>query len=168
MDNSALKPPPSPRTISDKFAWSLMLTNGWAIAAGVFTLLGGIFAIVGLVMMILVVTAFVGIPFMVIGIIFLGAGLAGLTWRYQQAQKVLAVLRYGEPVDGQIVSMEENFTVRVGGQRPWVIGYKFRLNGHDYEGSVSTLNKPDFQPGQQVCVLHLPQTPEYNTLYPHP
>ena len=167
-DNSTLKPPPIPRAIADKFVWSLMLTNAWAIVAGVFTLLGSIFTVLGLIMTILVVTAFVGIPFMFFGIIFLGAGLAGLTWRYQQAQKIIAVLRYGEPVDGQVVSMEKNLMIRIGMQRAWIVRYKFRLNGNDYEGNVSALNRPDYQAGQKVCVLHLPQTPEYNALYPHP
>ena len=119
-------------------------------------------------MTIAIVTAFVGIPFLFLGIAGLGCGLAGLAWCYQRAQKILAILRYGESVDGQIVSMEENLMVRVGMRHPLVIGYRFQLNGHDYMGSVTTLNRPELKLNQSVCVLYLTQQPEYNALYPHP
>lgn len=165
---STLKPPPAPRTIADKFVWSLMLTDGSAIVAGVFSLLGSIFTLLGLALTIAIVTAFVGLPFMGFGIVALGGGLIGLTWRYQRAQKILAVLRYGESIDGQIVSMEENLMVHVGMRHPLVIGYQFQLNGHDYMGSVATFNRPGLQLNQSVCVLYLPQQPEHNALYPHP
>lgn len=167
-DKSTLKPPPAPRTIADKFVWSLMLIDAWAIIGAVFTILGGSFTILGLVLTIIIITAFVGIPFMILGILQLAGGLAILIPRHRRAQKIIDVLRHGESIDGQIVNMEKNMTVRVGLQRPWVIRYRFQISGQDYEGVVSTLNRPEWQPGQTVCVLYLPQSPEYNALYPHP
>jgi hypothetical protein len=145
-----------------------MLTDGWAIASGVFTLLGSIFTVLGLALTIALVTAFVGLPFLGVGIVALACGLAGLMWRYRQARKVVSVLKHGEPADGQIVSVEENLLVRVNHRHPWLITYRFRFGGSDYEGSVSTLKRPDLQPGQPICVLYLPDMPECNVLYPHP
>jgi hypothetical protein len=64
--------------------------------------------------------------------------------------------------------MQENLNVRINHRHPWMIRYTFQANGQLYEGNVSTLNRPNYQPGQRVYVLYLPQNPEYNALYPHP
>jgi Protein of unknown function (DUF3592) len=163
-------PPPPPRPIADSYAWRLLVTDGWAIAAFVFGLLGAIFTLVGVVLTLAIITAFVGIPFAGLGLLFLGGGAAVAVWRYQEAQKVVRVLQVGEAVEGQIAQVEENLHVRVNARHPWVIQYQFRVGGQTYEGQVSTLNAPGaaLQPGQRACVLYLPQTPDRNVLYPHP
>lgn len=163
-------PPPPPRLIADSYAWRLLAADGWAITAGIFALLGAIFTFVGAALTIGIITAFVGIPFAGLGITFLGLGAAGLGWRYQEAQKVVTCLRLGEAVDGQIVSVDENYSVRVNGRHPWTITYQFLAGGRDYQGKVTTLNQPGpgLQPGRPACVLYLPNTPECNALYPHP
>ena len=162
------KPPPAPRPIADKFIWNLMMTNGWVIAGGVFAFIGGIFTVVGLSLTVAIITAFVGIPFLLMGIVFFGGGVAVIICRYQETQKTIDVLRNGQPTDGQIADMQENLNVRINHRHPWMIRYTFQANGQRYEGNVSTLRRPDFQTGQKVCVLYLPQKPEYNALYPHP
>lgn len=161
-------PPPVPRPISASYVQRLMLADGWSIASGVFGLVGGIFAVVGLVMTLVIVTAFIGIPFLLLGVALLGAGGAGLIWRYQQAQRILEILRNGVPADGEISSVEENLNVEINQRHPWVIAYRFRVGGREYEGKVSTLNRPRLQPGEPAWVLYLPQEPKYNALYPHP
>jgi hypothetical protein len=169
-EESLLAPPPPPRPISDRYAWRLMMNDGWAIAAMVFILMGVIFAPLGLALTLGIVTAFVGIPFGILGLMFLGGGAAIATWRYQEMQKIVGVLRVGNAVIGQIVQTEENLNVEVNGRHPWVIRYQFHLDGQTYEGKVSTLNTPGaaLQPGKRAYVLYLPQMPGLNTLYPHP
>jgi hypothetical protein len=163
-------PPPSPRPISRRYAWRLLSSDGWAIVAMVFLLLGVIFSLLGVGLTLGVVTAFVGIPFAGIGSLLLGAGLVVGGWRYQEAQQVVEVLRVGQAVEGQIVQVEENPSVQVNGRNPWMISYRFHYNGQDYAGKVTTLNTPGaaLQPGQPAYVLYLPQTPARNVLYPHP
>jgi hypothetical protein len=168
IEVSIPQPPPAPRQIADKFIWNLMLTNGWVIAGGVFAFIGGIFSVVGLSLTVAIFTAFVGIPFLLMGIVFFGGGLAVILWRYQETQKTIDVLRNGQPANGQIADMQENLNVRVNHRHPWMITYTFQTNGQTYQGNVSTLRRPDFRTGQQVCVLYLPQNPDYNALYPHP
>jgi hypothetical protein len=169
FDNeTVLRPPPPPRQIADSYGYKLMLTDGWAIASGIFTLMGTIFTGVGFILTVCIITAFVGIPFLLIGLTELGFGIAGLTRAYKKTQQVLTVLRTGEPVDGQIVSVDVNTMVRVNNRNPWIINYQFGHNGKSYEGSVSTLNPTTLRPGQPFCVLYLPQSPEINTLYPRP
>ena len=163
-------PPPAPRPIANNYAWRLLLTDAWGIAAVIFGFLGAIFAVLGVALTIAIVTAFVGIPFAVLGFLFLGAGIAIGVWRYREVQKTVEVLRAGTAVEGQIVQVEENLYVRVNRRHPWVIRYTFHADGQAYEGQVSTLNTPGahLQPGQRVCVLYLPQFPRLNTLYPRP
>ena len=163
-------PPPAPRPISSSYAWRLLLTDGWAIAALVFVILGAVFMPTGLAMTVAIVTAFVGIPFVLLGLLFLGGGAAIVYWRYQEAAKLVAVLRDGEAVAGVITGAEANYSVRVNGRHPWVIRYQFRVAGRDYQGRVSTLNVPGpaLQPGRRACVLYFPDSPDHNSLYPHP
>ena len=155
-------PPLVPRPISTKYAWRLLFTDGWSIGALVFCLLGVIFALVGAALTLSVVTAFVGIPFLLLGLAFLGAGGGTLLWRYQEAQKIVNVLREGEATRGQIVEVQENYHSRINGRYPWVIRYQFQANGQSYEGKVSTLNQPgqQLQVGKAVYVLYLPTTPK--------
>lgn len=169
-DDEFVSPPPAPRSISDSYVWRLMFADGWAITAGVFALLGAIFSMVGMGLTLGIITAFVGIPFLGLGLLFLGLGAVILNRRYQEAQKIVMVLRQGEATRGQIEHTEENLSVRINGRHPWTIRYNFQLNGRSYRGQVTTLNYPgpQLQPGKAACVLYLPNAPEVNALYPHP
>lgn len=165
-----LEPPPAPRPIADSFAWKLVFTDAWFIAGMVFGLLGSIFAFVGFILTIAVITIIVGIPFALLGLAFLGAGLAAMIWRYQKAQTTVRVLQVGQTTRGQILSVEPNYNVRVGGRNPWQVVYQFTVAGQNYQGQVASLNPLGgiFQPGKPVSVLYLPETPENNAIYPHP
>lgn len=166
----SVPPPPPPRPISDSYAWRLLAADGGAIAGGVFALLGAIFLFVGVPLTIGIITAFVGLPFAGLGAVFLGVGGWLLVRRYESAQKTVSVLRQGEAVSGRILEVRENYNVTVNNRHPWTITYQFQMNGRDYEGKVSTLNRPDLQlqPQKAAYVLYLPEAPEVNTLYPHP
>lgn len=163
-------PSAAPRPISDKYVWQLLSTDGWAITAFVFGLLGFIFSLVGLGLTLGIITAFVGIPFLCLGLVFLSIGGGVLTWRYQRAQKVVNVLRNGASTQGRIVEITQNYAVRINRQHPWVIRYQFQVNGQSYEGQVSTLKQPrqQFQVGSVVSILYLAEAPQWNSIYPHP
>jgi hypothetical protein len=163
-------PPPAPRPISDSYVWRIMFTDGWAVSAFVFCLLGAIFCVVGIGLTLGIITAFIGIPFLLLGLGFLVVAVWVLSWRYKMAYRVVNVLRMGEAVRGQIVEVSENYSVRINGRHPWTIRYQFQVNGQDHAGSVSTLNPvgENFQPGKAVYVLYLPDVPELNSLFPHP
>lgn len=169
-EDQVLTPPPPPRPISDRYAWRLLLTDGVAITGGVFALLGVIFGITGLFLTVLVVTAFVGIPFALLGLVFLAVGGGLLAWRYQNASRVVRVLREGTAAIGRIVNVTENYAVQVNNRHPWSIDYQFQANGGEVTGRVTTLNPPgaQLQPGRRACILYLPEKPEINSLYPHP
>lgn len=163
-------PPLPPRPISNQYVWRLFLTDGLGIAALAFCVIGAIFSFVGFLLTVAIITAFIGIPFLLLGLVFLGIG-AVLFWsRYQQAQKIVSVLKEGDSTLGQIRDVQQNFSVRVNGRYPWNIGYEFQVNGQTYAGKVSTLNQPgqQLQQGKAVRVLYLPSEPKWSSIYPHP
>ncbi|MGB8646423.1 MAG: DUF3592 domain-containing protein [Anaerolineae bacterium] len=163
-------PPLAPRPISDSYAWRLLSADGAAITGFVFLLLGLVFTLVGTGLTLGRVTAFVGIPFAIIGPLFLIVGLALGFWRYGQARQVIQVLREGQATEGQIIGVQENYSVRVNNRHPWLIRYQFQMSGRTFEGRVTTLNTPGagLQAGKKAFVLYLPNAPEHNVLYPHP
>ena len=163
-------PSAPPREISDKYRWKIMQADTWSITAGIFALIGAIFSLVGFVLTIAIVTAFVGIPFLGMGLLFLGGGGYVLYWRYNEALKAVNILRNGEALLGRVTGAQTNYNVAVNGRNPLTISYQFRVNGKEYQSTVTTLNHLNlqYQPGQSICVLYLAENPEYNSLYPHP
>lgn len=163
-------PPPAPREISDRYVFRLMTVDGGSIAGLVLLLLGLIFLLVGLGLTLGVVTAFVGIPFAFFGLANLVAAGVLLNWRYTLKSKIVEVLRDGQVAGGQITAVEQNFSVRINGHNPWIISYRFQIDGQNYTGQVSTLSSPDsyLQPGRQAYILYSPGSPDQNALYPHP
>lgn len=162
--------PPAPRKISNGYVWKLLFSDGWGVSAFVFLLMGIIFLPLGGALTLGIVTAFVGIPFSLLGLLFFGGGLGVGVWRYQQKAKTVEVLRNGLPATGEILRVDQNYSVRVNGRHPWTIKYFFGLNGKEYEGQVTTLNRPGLgmQPGRKARVLYLEGAPVHNVLYPHP
>jgi hypothetical protein len=170
IEMSVPAPPPPPRPIADNYVWKLMGTDGWSIACGVFTFIGVIFSFIGLALTLAIITAFVGLPFLLFGLIFLGVGVYGLRTRYAEKRRIVEVLRHGQAAPGLIVGTEINANVRVNGRHPWDIVYQFQVDGRNFEGRTTTLNRPgpQLQPGRAACVLYMPNAPEHNSLYPHP
>jgi hypothetical protein len=170
LNDNLPKPPPAPRSISRKYLWRLLSTDSWSIAALIISALGVVFSLVGTVLTIGIITAFVGIPFVLLGVAFLGMGGWVFIWRYQEMQQVVNVLREGEATHGQIIEIQENFSVSINGQHPWIIRYQFQVNGQNQEGKVTTLNPPlqQLQAGKTVNILYLPTSPHWNSIYPHP
>lgn len=163
-------PDAPPRTISANYLWRLMLADPWTVAALIFTFIGGIFSITGAGLTIGIITAFVGLPFLALGLLFLMGGVGVLVWRYQIAEKRVKVLKEGIAIEGEIIDLIDNPSVRVNGRIPWKITYIFNLDGEEYSGTVSTLNPPGthLAPGTPAVILYLKENPLFNGLYPHP
>jgi hypothetical protein len=163
-------PPPPPRSLPRNYILRLLFTDGWAVMAVVFTLIGVIFGMIGVVMTITIIAAFVGLPFAGIGALFLMIGVPIFAQRYHEAQNTVHVLQSGAPALGQIIEVYQNYNIKVNGRYPWSILYQFELHGQIYEGKVSTLSQPDLsqQPGKSIYVLYMQDNPEQNSIYPHP
>jgi hypothetical protein len=150
--------------------WHILSSDGWAISGLVFSLLGLVFAVVGIPLTVSLVAAFVGLPFGALGLLFLCGGMAILVWRYQMAHGTVEVLREGEATVGEIISVTQNYHVRVNGRYPWTVEYDYEVGGRLYADKVTTLSRPDLsqQPGSPVYVLYMGDDPEQSTIYPSP
>jgi hypothetical protein len=170
LDLLAYPPPLPPRPIADRYVWKLLWSDGWAVFAIIDIVISLVFLFTGAMLSIAVVTAFVGIPFAILGGLSLIASGAIFAWRYQVKSRIVQVLREGQAVQGEIVSITVNRSMQVNGANPWTIGYRFRLQGMEYFGKVTTLNPPggSIREGLPAWVLYLPGTPEANAMYPHP
>jgi len=167
---SLVSPPPPPRHVPRQALWHIMFSDGWAISASIFSLLGLVFVVVGVPLTVSLVAALVGLPFLGLGLVFLAGGIAILVWRYQTAQETVEVLREGEAVVGEIVSVIQNYQVRVNGRYPWTVKYDYEVDGRLYGGKVTTLSRPDLsqEPGTPAYVLFMPDDPGQSTIYPSP
>jgi len=163
-------PPLPPRQIPGKVLSRILLTDAGAISGGIFLLIGAIFFVVGLALLIPIVTLPVGLPFTVLSFFFMVMGGILFLWRYGCARKMVYILRDGQAALGEITDVAQNYHVRVNNRYPWVIQYRFRVHGQDYQGKLSTLSRPDLsqQPGKHVYVLYQPDDPQENTLFPSP
>ncbi len=83
---------------------------------------------------------------------------------------VVSVLREGEATIGKILDVDENYSVTINGQHPWIIKYQFQVNGQQYEGKTTTLNRPakQLQAEKAAYILYLPNAPKWSSIYPHP
>jgi hypothetical protein len=167
---SMVSPPPPPRDVPRRAFWHIVSSDGWAITAAVFSLLGFVFATVGIPLTVSLIATFVGLPFLGLGLLFLGGGIAILVWRGRMALETVEVLREGKAVVGEIVSVVQNYHVRVNGRYPWTVKYDYEVDGRLYGGEVTTLSRPDLsqEPGSEVYVLFLPGDPSQSTIYPSP
>ena len=164
-------PPPAPRDVPSGYTRGLLLTSGWAITAGVLSLLGFIFTGLGLILTIVfTLTALdvsVGLPFMGMGLALLCIGLPLLLWRYGKARQMAKVFRLGEATSGNVITVRQKRSVRVNRRHPWIITYQFRSVGREYNGQHTTLSdsSAELNPGQLVYILYLRDDPEWNILY---
>ncbi|MEM7031896.1 MAG: DUF3592 domain-containing protein [Chloroflexota bacterium] len=160
-------PPPIPREAPPQYIQRTMLTEGWAIVGLVFFILGAVFTLVGLGLTLAIVTAFIGLPFCGLGLLFWIGSIPVLMVRYQQVKLMRHIFKVGQSTQGEIVAIQQNRAVRINRQYPWMIKYKFRAIGQEYQGEMTTLNPTaaHYKLGQPVYILYLEDDPRQNILY---
>lgn len=165
-----LAPLLSPRQIPNKVMRRMLLTDAGVITGSILLLIGVIFFVVGMALVIPIITLPVGLPFAGLGFILLSVGGGLFFWRYENARQMISILRDGQAALGEITHVAQNYHVRVNGRYPWMIQYRFKVHGQNYQGKLSTLSQPDLsqQSGKAVYVLYKLDNPEKSTLYPSP
>jgi len=169
--SSALSvPPPAPRNVPRQAFRNILFSDGLAVSALVFTLLGFVFTAGGLYLTTSEVAAPDAPCFVGMGLLFLCSGIVVLVWKYRVCARTVEVLREGEATVGEILSVIQNFGVRVNGRYPWTVKYRYEVDGDPYSGKVTTLSKPDLsqQRGSPVYVLFMRDDPTRSTIYPSP
>jgi membrane protein implicated in regulation of membrane protease activity len=167
---SLVAPSAPPRQVPRQALWHIMSSDAWTVSAGIFAMVGLFLALFGIPLTASLQTACVGLPFLGLGLLILGGAIAVLPWRYRMAQETVEVLREGEAVVGEILSVVQNYQVSVNGRHPWTVEYHYEVDGRLYGGNVATLSMPDLsqEPGTPVYVLFMADDPGQSTIYPSP
>lgn len=167
---SLVAPSPPPRQVPRQALWHIMSSDVWTVPAGIFAMVGLCFAFFGMPLPVSLERACVGLPVLGVGLLILGPAIAVLLWRYRMAQETVEVLREGEAVVGEILSVVQNYQVSVKGRHPWTVEYHYEVDGRRYGAEVNTLSRPDLsqEPGSPVYVLFMPDEPGRSTIYPSP
>ena len=156
------EPPPPPRALPHGYATRVRWSgNLLTILGTVLTTIGALFTWTVIAAGKIGAVAFFGI-FLVAGFFMLKSGL-------RKASHILTAFKKGRAVKGRVASVRADTTTKINNRHPWEIVYTFKMDGHAYEGKVTTLEAATanrFQGGPEVWVLVVEGSPEKNTLYP--
>ena len=159
--------PPAPRKTNWKLLWSdggssFMLLWG-ALFGGIGGGLGALFMVIGTLTLLLPMAAIGFFVFLVFGGI--GGGVFGLGFYRSRARN--QIWKHGVAIEGSVLSVEENFSVRINGRHPWIVRYRFRWPDGDKEAEMSLLDPRlrNVQEGTLLRVLVDPQDPLQSLVY---
>ena len=157
------EPPPPPRE----------MPSG-ADAKGVFAFLfGGIFTGVALLFIIVGVVillsgALFGLFFIFFPMIHLGIGLVALRSAVRSRNENQVLGEAGVATVAEVESIDRNRKVRINGRHPYLLEYRFVLDGLTHVGDYSTMNRAvtSHEPGDQIWILYEPDDPSNNIIWP--
>jgi hypothetical protein len=147
-DKSSLgkQPPLAPRELPKKFVRRIKYFGN------VFTMIGVIFTVPFIWTVI----------FPIIGIFLWRKGI-------KDANDELIPLQYGEAIEGEIDSVEMDYSKTINGRHPLVVNFLFEVNGQKYAGNVGNIFDSIDQlknPGDPVWVVYMPGDPTLSSVWP--
>lgn len=140
------RPSVAPREIPAKFVRRIKYT-------------GNVYTIIGIVF---TVPFFWTVLFPIIGIFLWRKGL-------REANEELIPLQQGAVVQGEIESVEYDYTKTINGKHPLTINFTFKANGQTHIGNVGNIfdsaNKLK-KAGDAVWIVYMPENPELSSVWP--
>jgi hypothetical protein len=159
--------PPAPRATNWKLlrsdpGSSFMLLFG-AIFGGIGGGLGLLFIILGVATLVLPMAGAGLLVFLIFGGI--GGGCFG--WGFYRARSTHQLWVNGVAVEGRVLSVEENHSVRINGRHPWIVRYSFPWIDGQKEAESSILD-PRLRTVQEETALQIivnPNDPTQSLVY---
>jgi Protein of unknown function (DUF3592) len=131
------------------------LCTGVGIVALVFSILGVVFTTVGLGLATFVRPQVIGITFLCIGSGILTVGVMLAAIRVAAIRRRARLLETGLESRGTIVDVAQNPLVRVNGRHPWVVRYRYEMQGCEYHGNERMMDLPaGYKEGASVTVMY--------------
>jgi hypothetical protein len=141
------------------------LTSGLGIVALVFTILGVVFTGTGLVLALNVWPESIGITVLCSGGSILAVGLVLGAIRLSALRRRAWLLVTGLESRGTIVDLAQNTLVRLNGRHPWVVRYRYEVQGCEYRGRETMMDLPtEYEQGATVAVIYDPMRAEVSVL----
>lgn len=139
-------PPPAPRVLSPSYVRSVKYFNN------VYTMIGIIFTI----------PFFWSVIFPIIGIIMWRKGI-------RDAKGELVPLEQGAHTQGEITSIETDYTKKINGKSPKLLQFVFTANGQQHAGNVPNIMDPIEhwkKPGDKIWVVYMHNDPSMSSVWP--
>ena len=140
------KPPMAPRHLPGKFV------RRTKYFGNVYTIIGMVFTIV----------FFWSVIFPLIGIFLWRKGI-------KDANDELIPLEHGNVVQGEIESIETDYSKHINGRHPFIVNFLFRVNGQLHIGNVGNIFDPVHKlkkVGDPVWVVYMPEDPDLSSVWP--
>lgn len=153
-------PPPAPREFPKGFAFRTRWSGNIAtLVGGAFFLLGAFF-----VLAFLMAKSFAAL----FPLLFVVGGYFMFRHGWHHASRVLGAYRHGTAARGEVFSCSMDRTQHVNGNHPFKLVWHFTVEGHHYEGSLTSFDSTlgSRGRGQPLWVLYYPGDPGQNTIYP--
>ena len=133
------------------------LTTGAGIVALVCTILGIVFTTTGLVLAAFVRPQSIGITFLYAGggILAVAVGLTAI--RLAALRRRTWLLETGLESCGTIIDLRQNLLVRLNRRHPWLVCYRYEVQGCEYRGREALMDLPaGYEQGASVGVRYDP------------
>ena len=135
------------------------------IVGFILSILGTVFLTAGAVMTAALWPFPIGIVFLAVGSLIATPGLVLVSLRSTAMRRRARLLRNGLESRGVIIGLTQNVGVRVNGQHPWVVRYRYEVDGQEHEGRESVMDLPDgYRQGASVAVVYDPDHTELSAL----
>jgi hypothetical protein len=141
------------------------LSSATGVGGLVLSILGGVFTAVGAALTAALWPLPIGIIFLAVGGALATAGLVLVSLRLAAVRRRESLLRNGLESRGTILVLAQNRRVRVNGRCPWVVRYRYEVDGQEHEGRESMMDLPDgYQQGAAVTVVYDPTRAGFSAL----
>jgi hypothetical protein len=105
---------------------------------------------------------FWSVIFPIIGIFLWRKGL-------RDASNELIPLQHGSIAQGEITSVEYDYSKTINGKHPLTVNFSFAVGGRTYQGNVgnifSSINQLK-QAGEGVWIVYMPENPDLSSVWP--
>ncbi len=143
------------------------LSTAAGVVGLILSILGLVFTIVGAALTAALWPFPIGIVFLAVGGPIATAGHGLVSLRLGAVRRRERLLREGLESWGTIITLAQNVGVRINGRHPWVVRYRYEVDGQEHEGRESMMDLPDgYHPGATVAVMYDPSQTVISTLKP--
>jgi hypothetical protein len=135
------------------------------IVGFILSILGTVFCTVGAVLTAVLWPFPIGLVFLSVGSVIATAGLVLVSLRLAAMRRRARLLKNGLESCAVIIELRQNASVRVNGRFPWIVRYRYVVDGQEHEGRESMMDLPDgYCQGATVAVVYDPERTELSAL----
>jgi hypothetical protein len=141
------------------------MSTATGIVGLILSILGAVFLTVGAALTAALWPFPIGIVFLVVGSVIATPGFVLVSLRLAAMRRRESLLRNGLESRGVIIGLAQNMGVRVNGQSPWGVRYRYEVDGQEHEGRESMMDLPDgYRQGATVAIVYDPNRAELSAL----